>query len=229
MTRTRLVRRAAAALPALSGAALLAFSLRSAPVVRGQSTAFVFPLRLQVARAAGDPAVPAVTDAWLSDQIAVANTLFTPHGVGFAAVERRPLADAHAELETRADRHALGALLDPTRIDVFVVRSLRDVDDPSQMRRGVHWRPAGRPGAHFVVVSMISGPSVLAHELGHYFGNPHSSTPGNLMSYQHGEGPPFLNAAQGRRILRAARSFARAGLPTPISRAASAELPPETR
>lgn len=192
-----------------------------------QPSARVFPLRVQVARAEDGGAAPVVDDAWLSEQIAQANTIFGPHGVGFVVDARHPLPDAHARMETRADRHALGARLDPTRLDVFVVRSLRDVDEPSVMRRGVHWRPAGRPGAHFVIVSAISGPTVLAHELGHYFGNPHSETPGNVMSYERADVPPFFDAGQARRIARFARRFEREGAPRTTSRAASAMLPAE--
>ncbi len=186
----------------------------------------VFGLRVHVARAAASGAA-GVTDEWLVAQVATANELFTPHGVAFVVSERRPLAEAHAQLESRADRHALGALLEPSRIDVFVVRSLRDVDDPTQMRRGVHWRPAGRPGAHLVVVSAIAGPNVLAHELGHYFGNPHSPTPGNIMSYERADVPLFFDAAQARRIRRSARRFARAAAPVALDAPPSADLPPD--
>ncbi len=189
--------------------------------------ALVFPLRLHVARRAGQSTAPIVHDAWLREQVATANILFAPHGVEFWAEERLRLSDRHAELETRADRHALGALLDHARIDVFIVRSLRDVDDPTLMRRGVHWRPVGRPGAHFVVVSSIAGSTVLAHELGHYFGNPHSPTAGNIMSYERGDGPPFFDSAQGRRIRRFARNFAQMRSPMPSSRSARDELPAE--
>jgi hypothetical protein len=193
----------------------------SAPLA-AQPGDLVFPLRLHVARsdetahqaAEGEErAAPAVTDDWLAAQIETANALFAPHRVRFVENERLVLPPTNARLETRADRHALGGLLDRRQIDVFVVLSLRDVDDPTLMRRGVHWRPAGRPGTHFVIVSAISGESVLAHELGHYFGNPHSSTPGNIMSYERGEVPPFFDAAQGRRILAHARRFARSGAP----------------
>ncbi|AKF03270.1 hypothetical protein [Sandaracinus amylolyticus] len=209
-------------------ASLVALSL-SALVTHAQPALRVFPLRVQIARDADGSSAPITDDAWLSAQVASANEIFAPHGVGFVVDSRATLPDAHARLETRADRHALGARLDPSRIDWFVVRSLRDVDDPSQMRRGVHWRPAGRPGAHFVIVSAISGPTVLAHELGHYFGNPHSSTPGNIMSYERGDVPPFFDAPQSRRIARFASRFARERAPAPIDRDASDALPPETR
>lgn len=190
-----------------------------------QERALVFPLRVHVAPGASESEAPAVSDEWLREQVATANQLFGPHGVGFRVEEQYRLPERHAMLETRSDRHALGALVDSSRIDVFIVRSLRDVDDPSLMRRGVHWRPAGYPGAHFVIVSAIASPTVLAHELGHYFGNPHSMTPGNIMSYERGDGPPFFDAAQGVRIRRFARNFARRRAPAPTERDARDELP----
>lgn len=167
-----------------------------------------FEVRVHVASSSSDGARPVVGRRWLDAQLAWANRILAPAGVAFVVTERLPLDESHAALETRADRHALGALIDPTRVDVFVVRSLRDVDDPTQMRRGVHWRPARMPGAHFVVVSQIAREFVLAHELGHYFGLPHSPTPGNLMSYEWGDSPPTLDRDQLRRIERSARAFA---------------------
>ena len=86
---------------------------------------------------------------------------------------------------------------------------------------GVHWRPRGHgaaEGAHFVIVSAIAGPTVLAHELGHFFGNPHSDVPGNLMSYERGEGPPVLDEVQMRRARGRAHSFIESGELVPISR-----------
>ncbi len=120
------------------------------------------------------------------------------------------MPEAHARLENRRDRHALGRRQHPQRIDVFVVRSLRDVDEPERMRQGVHWRPRGDEfdaRAHFVIVSSIAGPTVLAHELGHYFGNGHSDVPGNIMSYERGDVPPFFDDAQRARIRFSLRRF----------------------
>jgi hypothetical protein len=80
------------------------------------------------------------------------------------------------------------------------------------MRRGVHWHSQSHPGKHYVILSSIAGPNVLAHELGHYLGNPkHSEVPGNLMSYQRAEGPPFLDAIQVRRIQRTLRGYLKSG------------------
>ncbi len=165
----------------------------------------VFPISLAVATADG---AEVVDRAWIDAELAAANTIFAPSHVSFALRETRPLDERFAHLETRADRHALGAELRPGVINAFVVGSLRDVDDPSLMRRGVHWRPAGMPGAHFVIVSSVSGPDVLAHELGHFFGNPHSDTPNDVMSYQRdGTVTAFFEPVELSRIRRSARRF----------------------
>ena len=146
-----------------------------------------------------------VSDAFLAERLARANAIYAPYGVAFVALARDALPAVHAALETRADRDALrrGAL--GGAIHCFVVRSLRDVDDPTQLRRGVHWHA---PAAHFVILSSIGGLNVLAHELGHFLGNPaHSQVSGNLMSYQPGPGLPVLDPRQLRKMQRAIRAY----------------------
>lgn len=171
----------------------------------------VFPLAVTVAQT-DEGAV--VDEAWITTQVANANTIFAPHGVGFVLEDRYTMGSEHARLENRVDRHVLGHLQHDERIDWFVVASLRDVDDRSRYRQGVHWRPRGDEyprRAHFVITSQIAGETVLAHELGHFFGNGHSDVPGNIMSYERGDVPPFFDATQGRRIRFEARRFLRRG------------------
>jgi hypothetical protein len=94
------------------------------------------------------------------------------------------------------------------------------VDEADRTRRGVHWRSTTHPGAHFVIVSSIAGVDVLAHELGHYLGNPeHSEVPGNLMSYEHTAAIPFLDEAQVVRLRRRLRTYvtSRELLPVPAA------------
>jgi hypothetical protein len=152
-----------------------------------------------------DVAGPVVSDAFLSERLERANAIFAPYRVAFAAVARDSLPERHAALEDRRDRDALGAHVAAGVINCFVVRSLRDVDDPTQLRRGVHWHA---PSSHFVIISSTSGPNVLAHELGHFLGNPaHSNTAGNLMSYLPGPDLPVLDRRQVRRLERALRAY----------------------
>ena len=193
--------------PALASAALLVAAGAS-----GQPEQTPFPTLPIAVTVADQDGGAVVGDEWLDEQVRSANEIFSPQGVTFRLIERHAMDSSHALLEDRRDRHALGHLGHPGRIDLFVVRSLRDVDDPSRYRQGVHWRPRGEAfdaRAHYVIMSSIAGPTVLAHELGHYFGNAHSDTPGNIMSYERGEVPPFFDDGQRARIRAYARRFLR--------------------
>jgi hypothetical protein len=160
-----------------------------------------------------------VDDAFIDERLEQANLIFAPYEVAFARTTTQPLGPEHAVLENRADRDALGAEVGSGVIDCFVVRSFRDVDDPTDMRRGVHWHSQTRPGAHFVILSTIGGRYVLAHELGHYLGNPgHSEAPGNLMNTRMGPDLPVLNSAQVRKLERALRGYLDRHELRPVSR-----------
>jgi hypothetical protein len=187
---------------------LLASCCVVASVVHAQA-ASPFPIALAVAAEDG---AAVVEEAWIDAELAQANAIFAPSGVSFTVGMRRALDTRFAAIETRSDRNALATELRGRMVNVFVVRSLRDVDDPSQMRRGVHWRPMAVPGAHFVIVSSIASSDVLAHELGHFFGNPHSTTPNAVMSYdRYGAVLPFFEPAEIVRIRRHARRFRERG------------------
>jgi hypothetical protein len=159
----------------------------------------IFGLSFTIAKQDG-AAARVVDDAWVNAQIAEANRLFQPVGTRFRWVYEKALPDANASMHTRADRDALTPLTEKTGyVDVFLVRELEDVDDPGTYRRGVCW--TGRGGKRFLIVSQIAGVSVLAHELGHFFGNPHVPVTDNIMSYSRTPGtPPFLDEVQSARI-----------------------------
>jgi hypothetical protein len=177
---------------------------KPAPSPSAQRTVLL-PITIHVAESGG---VPVVDEAFIAARVERANEIFATYGVQFAVRERKSLPERNAALENRADRDALGAYFARGTVHVFCVASLRDVDEPDRMRRGVHWRSVKHPGAHFVIVSSIAGVDVLAHELGHYLGNPeHSEVAGNLMSYEHTDVTPFLDEAQAMRLRRRLRTY----------------------
>lgn len=172
------------------------------------------PIAFQVAEVDGKPVAD---DSFLESELEHANVIYRTLGLELVRVSRTKLAQRHARIIERSDRDALGALLGNGVINVFIVGRLMDVDEPGRERRGVHWRVRGNRRRHFVIVSAISGPYVLAHELGHFLGNQeHSDVPGNLMSYQQTDAVPVLDPPQRDNVARTvARLFARGELSAP--------------
>jgi hypothetical protein len=149
-------------------------------------------------------------DAWIDAQLAEAERLFGPRGLHLKKTAQRPLDERFAKLETRKDRDALTAQLQKGVINVMIVASLRDVDDPRLHRMGVHWAPVGKPGVHYVIVARDAWESTMAHEIGHFFGLPHSASKNNLMSYDRDGAAAFLDDYQARTVLSFARNYLRA-------------------
>lgn len=170
----------------------------------------VVPLGLAIAprgdATTGDDLLPVVDGAFLAAQLAAANEVFADHHVRFVEhVARRTLPASARRLETRGDRDALAGSMVRDVVNVFLVESLRDVDDPSRFRMGVCWRKLTDTSKRYVIVAASAAPTVLAHELGHFLGNGHVATRNNLMSYDRDGGKVFLDAGQGRTARTTAR------------------------
>lgn len=140
-------------------------------------------------------------EPFLLNQVRRANEAFAKTGIAFEDRGHEPLAAAHAVLVSREDRDRLLPYAKLGAVHCMLVARLMDIDEPGRERRGVHWYRAGTSRPHIVILSTLAGDYVLAHELGHFFGNPrHSQEPGNLMSYLPGELPPFLTEPQKARV-----------------------------
>ncbi len=189
---------------ALSASVALAAVLASA-----DARAVTFGLAVHVAQtsAEGAPRPVARDEAWIQDQIDAANALFAPNAIDFRWFQAFEMPPERAALETRADRDALGDRLERRVINVFVVSSLRDVDDGKSYRMGVCWQSTRDASRRYVVVAASARPSVLAHELGHFFGLGHDTRVNNLMSYARDDGALFLDAPQRATIAARARGY----------------------
>jgi hypothetical protein len=164
-------------------------------------------MRLSIAVSTADGA-PVQDAAWIDERIAEAQRIYNPLGLYFRKAEVRPLDARYAAIETRADRDALSNELHRGFMNVFIVSSLRDVDDAEFHIMGVHWAPKGDLQRQYVIVAASARKTTLAHEIGHYLGLVHTSTPDNLMSYTRTGADVFLNAEQKQKVTTRAREYA---------------------
>jgi hypothetical protein len=172
------------------------------------------PIIFHVVQRDGEAVAP---PSFIATQLAAANEIYGPLGIELVDQQQVPLAAGHAELVTRADRDALAPHVRKGAIHCFIVAKLMDVDEPGRERRGVHWHPP-KPQLSFVIVSKISKPYVLAHELGHFFGNPkHSDVAGNLMSYAWTVQPPVLDEDQIGRVKKTLAAMLKSGRLVPVA------------
>jgi len=163
--------------------------------LQAQSPTVVLPLHVHLTP--GTDTVP----SWIEERVERANLIFQPHRIRFAISGSEPLDAVHADLPDRTARDALERYLRAQRINIFVVDRLADVDIAGRDIRGVHWRYRAERSRHYIILSRLGGAGVLAHELGHFLGNPrHSQEEGNVMSYSWGTSTPIFSPSQARRM-----------------------------
>ena len=167
------------------------------------------PLTVAVASREGRPVVG---DDWVKRQVSESQRLMQPHGVMVDLFEQRTLPAEHAVLETADDRDALHSFVKPKLINVFVVASLRDIDDETRLRMGVRWRLRRDLRKDYVIVAARALDTTLCHELGHFFGNGHSQVVDNVMSYKR-ENPDKVafDPRQGQKMRLVATRLLRTG------------------
>jgi hypothetical protein len=184
--------------------ALATLGLMTSSAAGARADDATFALSVDVA--IGADGTPVRDAAWVDAQIEDAEKLFVPLGVHFRWTHTRALPARFASLMSRDDRDALRPHVRAKAISVFVVDELADVDEAGRFRMGVCWHH-GKDGTRYLIVAASARPTVLAHELGHYFGLQHSKVVDNLMSYSRADGQVFFDDVQKKTIKGRARLY----------------------
>jgi hypothetical protein len=173
--------------------------------IRASAAAVIFHVVVEP----GNPGRAIEERASLERRLARANEIYGTAGICFAlaAVDLIPEGRAR-DLITATDRDALASLATPRRktVEVFVVRSARDLDAKGNIA-GVYWRYGGRDRKHlersYIILSATDSTNdTLAHELGHWLGLPHATSPENLMAQATVRTDTRLTADQIDRVRR---------------------------
>ena len=145
-------------------------------------------LHIAVGPRAGDG--PIAQANWLAAQFAVANVQLAPLDVAVQVVGIDALPASAGHIATRGERDALSAGGLPGKVlHVFITGRLDDVDQPDGFIRGVTWHTRGS-ARKYVILSTAAPDRVLAHELGHVFGLPHSAYARSIMNKTQRTKPP---------------------------------------
>jgi hypothetical protein len=167
----------ALATPALASTAASPF-IDAAPSCEPERT-HCFSIHLHVADGMIEP-------AWMTTQVAMANHHFTEVGASFKIVK----VDARTmdRVDTIADRASLKKHVTGRTIHVFITNRLQDVDVADNEIRGVTLK---KDDTKYIILSVIAPDRVLAHELGHLFGLPHSKHAISIMNKTERIDPPI--------------------------------------
>lgn len=169
-------------LPALAVLAGLGDIEKLAPAC-DEARTHCFAIQLHVA---SDDSGLAASPVWIATQLENANRQFATLDVGFQLAGVDGSSVMH--VATRADRNALGTHLPAKIIHVFIVGQLDNVDDDALVY-GVTWhRP--KESRKYIIVSAKAWERTLAHELGHFFGLPHSTYAVSIMNKTPRDEPP---------------------------------------
>ncbi len=129
--------------------------------------------------AAGEP----VRDPeWIAESVAAANRLYADIELHFTLATVTFLPPELEVVHSKSDRDRLGhARWRKGPIHWFVVGRLDNVDEDGEIY-GVHWRDRKATHHRWVILSKISWPFTLPHELGHFFGLKHNAILGSIMN-----------------------------------------------
>ncbi len=186
---------------------LAALTAALPPCEAARAHCIAIQLHVPVAPDRGD-ALIAHAD-WLAVQLAEANRHFAPVGAGFQVVGADALPAGAGRVATPADRDAVAeGRLTGKVIHVFITGQLDDVDRPGEVIRGVTWHLRGGD-RKYVILSTAAPERVLAHELGHVFGLPHSRYAISIMNKQPRTEPPIEQRTFAEAELAAMRPVLR--------------------
>lgn len=124
------------------------------------------------------PTGHAVADAWIAQQVDMANLEYGPAGVHFLVTRTVPLAATDAHMVTAEDYARTFSQSGREAIDLFLMDEIHTAE--GRDLSGVGYSP-DPVLAGFVALVSWAEPIALAHELGHYFGLQHTQTETNLM------------------------------------------------
>jgi len=139
-------------------------------------------LGLALFMAVDEDHAPVRDTAWVKERLAEANRLFAVVATHFILTDVTFLPPEHTTVHSKGDRDRLGH--DRWRkgpVHWFVVARLDNVDEAGEIY-GVHWRDRKATHHRWVILSKISWPSTLPHELGHFFGLGHNAIMGSIMN-----------------------------------------------